>query len=165
MRQFEVITSGVNRLDGRLQPTQPGASSIWRDSVCIPDTPDVVVAKLGLFGFVGMSFKTSIHWFTIQLGFLSEITKRCCPRNSIRWDLMASRTIPVARRFPQASCAATMNLPNVRGFFLQSVFMVCSIDRETARMLWGVHPMGAFRESNPTPRGGAKRWSTGHCSR
>ena len=61
MRSFEVITSGVNRSDSRLQPTQPGAALIQRAFVCFPNNPDVVVAKVNRFGFVGRSFKQSFH--------------------------------------------------------------------------------------------------------
>jgi hypothetical protein len=47
MRSFEVITSGVSRPAGRLHPTQ--------------DDPDVVAPKVNRFGFLGRSFKHSVH--------------------------------------------------------------------------------------------------------
>jgi hypothetical protein len=62
MRSFEVITSGVNRSDGRLQPTL-GAALMRRAFVCYPDDSDVVVAKVNRFGFAGRRFKQSVHIF------------------------------------------------------------------------------------------------------
>ena len=63
MCSFEVITSGVNRSDGCLQPTPLGAALIRRASVRFPDDPDVVGAKVNRFGFVGRSFEQSVHIF------------------------------------------------------------------------------------------------------
>jgi hypothetical protein len=72
MRSFEVITSGVNRSDGCLQPTQLGAALIRRASVCFPDDPGVVGAKASRFGFVGRSFKQSVHIFAPGLLMLTS---------------------------------------------------------------------------------------------
>jgi hypothetical protein len=63
MRSFEVIASGVNRSEGRLRPTRPATALIRRPSVCSPDDPDVVVAKVSRFGFGGRSFEQSVHIF------------------------------------------------------------------------------------------------------
>jgi hypothetical protein len=61
MRSFEVITSVVNRSDGRLPPTQLGAAFIPGDSACFPGDPDIIVAKVNRFSFVGRSFKQSVY--------------------------------------------------------------------------------------------------------
>jgi hypothetical protein len=63
MFSLETITPRVDRSDGRLQPTQPGAALIRRASVCFPDDPDAAAAKVHRFGFVSRGFKQSVHIF------------------------------------------------------------------------------------------------------
>jgi hypothetical protein len=61
MRSFDVIISGVNRSDNRFQPAQPGAALMPGGLACFPGDPVIIVAKVNRFGFVGRSFKQSVH--------------------------------------------------------------------------------------------------------
>ena len=69
-RKVDDITSELNRSDGRVQPAQLPAALIWTASVCFPDAPGHVVAKVNRFGFVGRSFMRSVHTFALEVKFL-----------------------------------------------------------------------------------------------
>src|ERR1043166_7844527 len=62
MRALEGVTPGVNRANGSLEPTQPGAALIRMGSVGFPEDAEVVAAKADGFGFVGQSFKKRVHF-------------------------------------------------------------------------------------------------------
>ena len=68
MRSFDVVTSEVNHTDCRLQP-QHGAALIQGDSARFSANPDIVVANANCFGFMGRSFKQSVHVFVRGLEF------------------------------------------------------------------------------------------------
>jgi hypothetical protein len=61
MRQFEVLTSGVSRSDGCLQPTQFGAALVRTASVYFPGDLDIVGVKVNRLGFGVTSFKESVQ--------------------------------------------------------------------------------------------------------
>jgi len=63
MHSFEVITPEANCPRSRLQPKRHGAALIQKVSVFFVGDPDVVVAKVNRFSFVGRSFKQSVHIF------------------------------------------------------------------------------------------------------
>lgn len=67
MRSREVIPPEANRPGPRLRPKRHGAALIRRASVCSPDNPDLVVAKVNRFGFVGRSFKQRVHILVSRL--------------------------------------------------------------------------------------------------
>lgn len=61
MRSLKFIPAGVNRPDGLFQPTQHGADSNRRVSICVLDLLKASVALTNLFGFAVWSFKQRAH--------------------------------------------------------------------------------------------------------
>jgi hypothetical protein len=74
MYQFEVVTSGVDRSDGHVQPTQFEATLIGNTPVCFPDDPDRCMPKVSHFGFTRPSIKWPVH----------ESARYGCPVHSTR---------------------------------------------------------------------------------
>lgn len=173
MRSFEVITSGVNRSDGCLQPTQLGAASIRRASVCFPDDPDVVVAKVNRFGFVGRSFKQSVHIFAPGLkpsrnhkallsAKLKQVRLDGSPREIGGADPagQAAEVIPRGEPHNPSGLVFAVGVVNARDELTQRQRLPLVIDlhgmnigQETARALWGVSLWGIYPPENRCQHG------------
>jgi len=131
MRSLEVIIAGVNRSDGGPQPMQLRAALRWRVSVCFPEDPEIVLAKVNRFGFVGTSVKRSVHhalnsWLTTQwpepanASAYSRRRSRSSSTTRMRWGEFAGMAV-VRRlglrlaRFVCLSCHDNHRLGNHAG--------------------------------------------------
>jgi hypothetical protein len=147
MRSFEVITPEANRPGSRLQPKRHGAASIQKDLVCIPGDPDVVVAKVNHFGFVGWGFKQSVHVFALGLNSSSNHKALSSAKlNQVRLD---------GELHNPSGFAYAADVVNARDELTKRQRLLLVIDlhsmrmgRETARALWGVYPICDVRESD-----------------
>jgi hypothetical protein len=63
MCSCEIMMSKVNRPGSRLQPKRHGVVLSWRNSICFPDDPEVVVVKVDRFDIAGRSFRPGVHVF------------------------------------------------------------------------------------------------------
>jgi hypothetical protein len=144
MRSHEIITPEANRPGSGLQPTQLEAALIRRATVCFPDDPDVVVARVNRFGFVGRSFKQSVHIFAPGLKSSSNHKAFWSLKlNQLRLD--GEPHNPSGLMFATGVVNACDELPKRQGFLPALGFHGANIDRETARALWGVYPIMGLR--------------------
>jgi hypothetical protein len=147
MRSFEAITSGVNRSDGRRQPTQQGAALIRRAAVCFPDDPDVVVAKVNRFGFVGRSFKQSVHSFAPGLkSSRNHKALLAAKLNQVRLD--GEPHNPSGLVFAVGVVNARDELTKRQWLLLVIDLHGVNIGQETARARWGVSLRGISPPEN-----------------
>jgi hypothetical protein len=139
MRSFDVIASGVNRSDGRLQPTQLGTVLIPEDSACFPGAPGLIVAKVNRLGFVGRSFKQRVHFFAPGLkSSRNHKGLRAAKFNQVRLD--GEPHNPSGLVFAVGVVNARDELTRRQRLLLVIDLHGMNIGQETARALWGVSP-------------------------
>jgi hypothetical protein len=119
---------------------QLGVALIRMASVCFPDDPVVVMAKVNRFGFVGRSFKQSIH----QIANLIET-----PLGKLEALWSSKLDQPCVDGEPHKSSGPAFAPGGVRrgneftkrqGFLPAIGFHGVKYRPETGRALWGVHP-------------------------
>ena len=139
MLSFEVITSEVNRSDGRLQLTQLGAALIREDLACFPGGLATIVATFNHFGFVGRSCKQSVHIFAPGLkSSRNHKALRAAKFNQV--CLEGEPHNPSGLVFVVGVVNARDELTQRQRLLLVIDLHGLNIGQETARALWGVSP-------------------------
>lgn len=120
---------------------------IRRASVCFPEDPKVVVAKVNRFGFVGRNFKENVHIFAPGLkSSRNHKALLSAKLNPVRLDgephnpfglLSAAGVV-----HPRDELTKRQGLPLLIGFH------DTRLGQATARALWGVCPIWGFCESD-----------------
>ena len=147
MHSFEVITPEANCPRSRLQPKRHGAALIQKVSVFFVGDPDVVVAKVNRFSFVGRSFKQSVHIFAPGLKSSRNYKAIVASKlNQARLD--GEPHNPSGLVFAVGVVNARDELTKRQGLLLVIDLHGMNIGQETARALWGVYLIWDFRESD-----------------
>ena len=125
---------------------------IRRASVCFPDDPDVVGAKVNRFGFVGRSFEQSVHIFAPGLkSSRNHKALLSAKLNQVRLD---------GEPHNPSGLVFAVSVVNTRDELTQRQRLLLVIDlhglnigQETARVPWGVSLWGIYPPENRCQHG------------